>query len=381
MSTTYESDATERVDTVIIGGGQAGLSVGYHLARRGKRFVILEAHDRVGDSWRTRWDSLRLFSPAKFDGLDGMPFPSDPFYFPTKDEMASYLESYVERFGLPVRTGTRVTSLTRRGDRYVVVAGDVRLEADNVVIAMANYQRPRVPEVAAQLDPSIVQMHSSDYRNLSQLRAGGVLVVGAGNSGAEIALEAVRGGHETWISGADVGSLPYRYNGFMSRVLLMRLVFRLVFHRVLTTSTPIGRKVRPKLMHAATPLIRTKPNDLAAAGVQRVARTTGVQDGLPVLADGRVVQAANVIWCTGYHPGFSWMDLAVFDEHGDPRHERGVVRGEPGLYFVGLHFLHAMSSTMIHGVGRDADYIANVIARKPARPNQSWPLREYSLSS
>ena len=364
MRTTYQYDAPERVETVIIGGGQAGLSVGYHLARRGRRFVILEANARVGDSWRTRWDSLRLFTPARFDALDGMPFPASPGYFPTKDEMGNYLEAYVERFRLPVRTGTRVTRLSRSGDRYLVDAGGKRFEADNVVIAMATFQKPRVPAFAPELDPSIIQMHSADYRNLSQLRAGGVLVVGAANSGAEIAIEAVRGGHETWLSGPDVGSVPFQFDGFMGRAILTRLLFRVFFHRVMTLDTPIGRKVRPKLLHHAAPLIRTKPNDLAAAGVQRVGRTTGVRDGRPVLADGRVVDAANVVWCTGYHPGFSWIDLPVFDEEGEPRQDRGVVRGEPGLYFVGLHFLYAMSSTMIHGVGRDADHVAGVIASR-----------------
>jgi putative flavoprotein involved in K+ transport len=312
-----------------------------------------------------------------------MPFPASPGYFPTKDEMANYLEAYVERFRLPVRTGTRVTRLLRSGDRYLVDAGGARFEADNVVIAMSNFQKPRMPAFATELDPSIIQMHSADYRNLSQLRAGGVLVVGAANSGAEIAIETVRGGHETWLSGPDVGAVPFQFDGFLGQAVLTRLLFRVMFHRVMTLGTPIGRKVRPKLLHHAAPLIRTKPNDLAAAGVQRVARTTGVRDGRPVLADGRVVDAENVVWCTGYHPGFSWIDLPVFDEDGEPRQDRGVVRGEPGLYFVGLHFLYAMSSTMIHGVGRDADYVANAIARRPSRPAEpsAFLLGRVSLST
>jgi putative flavoprotein involved in K+ transport len=373
MRTTYEPGAPERVETVIIGGGQAGLSVGYHLARRGRRFVILEGNERIGDSWRTRWDSLRLFSPARFDALDGMPFPGSPDAFPTKDQMADYLEAYADRFQLPVRTGVRVTALSRSGDRYVVTAGDVRFEADNVVVAMATYQKPRVPDFASELDASIIQMHSSDYRNLSQLEAGGVLVVGAGNSGAEIAIEAVRAGHETWLSGPDVGALPFQFDGFLGRTVLTRLVFRGLFHRVMTLDTPVGRKVRPKLLYKAAPLIRTKPNDLTAAGVQRIGRTTGVHHGRPMLADGRVIPAANIVWCTGYHPGFSWIDLPIFDDHGEPRHNRGVVPGEPGLYFVGLHFLYAMSSTMIHGVGRDADYVAGVIAGRPPRLSADTP--------
>jgi putative flavoprotein involved in K+ transport len=146
----------ERVDTLVIGGGQAGLSVGYHLARRGLPFVILDASARIGDAWRHRWDSLRLFTPARFAGLDGLPFPAPRHSFPTKDQMADYLESYARTFNLPVRTGVRVERLSRQGPRFVAVAGDRRYEADHVVIAMANYQRPRLPSYAHELARHIV---------------------------------------------------------------------------------------------------------------------------------------------------------------------------------------------------------------------------------
>jgi putative flavoprotein involved in K+ transport len=221
-------------------------------------------------------------------------------------------------------------------------------------------------------------MHSSEYRNLAQLRPGGVLLVGAANSGAEIAIEAVRGGHPTWVAGRDVGAVPFQIDGLAARLFIRRLLFRVVFHRVLTLSTPIGRKAHPKMTRGGLPLIRTKPNDLAAAGVERVGRVVGVQGGRPVLEDGRVVDAANVIWCTGYHPGFSWIDVPVFDDDGEPRHDRGVARGEPGLYFVGLHFLYSVSSTMIHGVGRDADYVAGTIAR---RVHTVVPERAYAVTA
>lgn len=352
----------ERVQTLVIGAGQAGLSVGYHLARRGLPFLILEANQRVGDSWRSRWDSLRLFTPARFDGIAGMPFPAPRHAFPTKNEMAEYLESYAAHFALPVRTGVAVDRLAREGDRYVVTAGDRCFEAEHVVVAMATYQRRRVPPFAAELDPGIVQLHSSDYRNLAQLREGGVLIVGAGNSGAEIALEVARAGHPTWLSGRDTGQIPFRINGLAARMGLLRVVFRFVFHRVLTVDTPIGRKVRPKVVGQGAPLIRVKHRDLAAAGVERVPRTAGVRNRMPVLSDDRVLDVANVIWCTGFHPGFSWIDLPVFGSEGGPVQRRGVVPGQPGLYFVGLHFLYAMSSTMIHGVGRDAEHVAAAIA-------------------
>ena len=355
----------ERVQTIVIGGGQAGLSVGYHLARQGLPFVILDANERIGDAWRKRWDSLRLFTPARYDGLAGLPFPAPPHTFPTKDEMAAYLESYAAHFDLPVRTGVKVDRLSRQGERFLLTAGDQRFEAENVVVAMAKYQQPRVPPFAHELDPGIVQLHSSAYRNPAQLQDGDVLIVGAGNSGSEIALEAARS-HRTWMSGQDTGHVPFRIEGAGARILL-RPLFRVVFHRVLTVDTPIGRKIRPKVITRGHALIRVKPKDLAAAGIARIPKTVGVRDGLPLLEDGRVLEVANVIWCTGFHYGFSWIDLPVMGEH-EPLHERGIVPSQPGLYFVGLEFLYAFSSTMIHGVGRDAERIAKAIAARASRP-------------
>jgi putative flavoprotein involved in K+ transport len=352
---------TERIDTIVIGAGQAGLSVGYHLARRGVPFVILDAGERIGEQWRKRWDSLRLFTTARFSSLDGLPFPADADSFPTKDAMGDYLEAYARTFALPVRCGVRVERVSRLGERFLVVAGDQRFEADNVVVAMANYQRPRVPAFANELDPRIVQLHSFDYRNPAQFQEGAVLVVGAGNSGAEIALDAARA-HDTCVAGRDTGHVPFRIDGLAARLLLVRLVLRVVFHRILTVATPMGRKVRAKVLHEGGVLVRTKPRDLTAAGITRVPRVAGVRNGSPLLEDGRVLDVANVVWCTGFHPGFSWIDLPVFGPDGEPQHDRGVVSSEPGLYFVGLHFLFAMSSVMIHGVGRDAERIADRIS-------------------
>jgi putative flavoprotein involved in K+ transport len=359
----------ERHDVIVIGGGQAGLSIGYHLARLNISHVVLDAHERIGDSWRQRWDSLRLFTPAGYDGLDGMPFPAPSHSFPTKDDMADYLMTYAKRFNLPVRNGVKVDRVTRIGNRYLVSASELRFEADHVVVAMANYQKPKLPEFARQLDPNIIQLHSSDYRNLSQLREGGVLVAGAGNSGAEIAIEVARS-HQTWMAGRDVGYLPFRLNGFLGRHVLSHLVLGFVFNHVLTAGTPIGRRVRPKAMHRAAPLIRVKPRDLTAAGVKRVPRVTGVRDGKPVLENGQVLAITNVIWCTGFNPAFSWIELPVFNDKGELQHERGIVTSEPGLYFVGLHFLYAMSSPMIQGVGRDARYVAERIVARLQSPAQ-----------
>jgi len=352
----------ERIGTLVIGGGQAGLSVGYHLKQRGLPFLILDASSRIGDAWRKRWDSLRLFTPARFSGLDGMPFPGPSTYFPTKEEMADYLEAYAARFDLPVRTDARVERLTRENGRFVALTRDARIEAGNVIVAMADEQRPNVPVFAGDLDPGIRQLHSAHYCNPGQLQEGSVLVVGAGNSGADIAME-LAAERKIWMSGPDVGHVPFRIEPKLAQWILVPFVLRVVFHRLLTVHTPLGRKVRPKKLRMGDALVRVKPKDLERAGIERVPRTTGTRDGFPVLDDGRVLEPANVIWCTGFEAGFDWIDLPV---HGakEPLHERGVVPSQPGLYFVGLRFLHSVSSSMIHGVGRDAERIAKLVAAR-----------------
>jgi len=355
--------ARETYHTIVIGGGQAGLSVGYYLALQRRPFLILDAGERVGDVWRRRWDSLRLFTPAMFDGLAGMKFPAPAFSFPTKDEMADYLETYARTFQLPVRTGVRVERVTRSGDRYLVDAGAQRFEAEHVVVAMSSYQVPRVPAFAKDLRRDIRQLHSSQYRNLDQLKPGGVLLIGAGNSGAEIAMEVARR-HPIWLAGRDTGHVPFRIDGWPARLFLLRFLFRFVFHRLLTVRTPMGRRARQQMFTQGSPLIRVGPKQLEAAGVLRVPKVRGVVNGLPVLEDGRVLDVQNVIWSTGFGNGLSWIDLPIFEPNGEPRHQSGIAVDEPGLYFVGLHFLYSLSSTMIHGLARDAKRIADTIGAR-----------------
>ena len=355
--------SVEVLDTVIIGGGQAGLATGYHLKRRGLPFVILDAQERVGDAWRTRWDSLRLFTPARYDKLPGLAFPGPAWSFPTKDEMGDYLESYAERFDLPVRTRVSVDRLSREGDRYIISASDRRIEADRVVVSTGANRVPKVPAFAPQLDPGILQMHSSDYRNPAQLRDGGVLLVGVGNSGAEIAFELSRT-HRTWLAGKESGQIPVRHGTIRARLGFR--VFRFIGHHVLTLGTPIGRRALPKLDTKAAPLIRVRKKELLRAGVQRIPSVAGVQDGIPLLHDGQALDVENVIWCTGFRQDFGWIDLPVFGEDGRPEHDRGVVPSEPGLYFVGLIGQYSLSSDVIPGAGRDAGYVAEKIAsRRP----------------
>ena len=356
---------SERFETVIVGGGQAGLVTGYHLARRGRPFVILDAGARIGDPWRERWDSLKLYSPAAYDGLPGMRFPARRTAYPTAREMADYLEAYARHFDLPVRSSTAVETLSKDGDRYLVTAGARTFEAQNVVVATGVMQKPFVPSFASELDPRIRQLHSSGYRNLSQLQEGGVLVVGASHSGSDIAYETAAT-HPTTLSGVDTGQLPVPIESRRGRLGFRALFF--VGSHVLTADTPMGRKARSHIRHGGAPLLRYRRKDLLAAGVERtLARTAGVHDGRPVLDDGRVLDVQNVVWCTGFRPDYSWIDIPLdVGDDGYPMQYRGAVDSAPGLYFVGMLFLHSFASMLIAGSARDAERVATHIATRRA---------------
>lgn len=354
------SGCAVRVETLVIGGGQAGLAVGYYLMKANRPFLIVDANARIGDPWRNRWDALRLFTPAHYSSLPGWSFPAPRRSYPTKDEVAAYLEAYADRFQLPVRTGVHIDHLGKDDDRFVATSAEGRIEADHVVVASGAYHSPRIPDIAADLDPAIRQLHSSAYRNPSQLRDGPVLVVGAGNSGAEIAWD-VSATHHTWLSGRDVGHLPWRLETTWDMLLTPLVWF--VGSRVITMRTPIGRRARSKLVTRGAPLERVQPKDLATAGVERIPRTVAVAGGAPVVEGGRTVDAANVIWCTGFRSELPWIHLGVFADDGEPIHDRGVSIREPGLYFVGRFFLSSMTSALIGGVGSDAARIATHIER------------------
>lgn len=256
----------QQLGTVVIGGSQAGLAVGYHLKQRGLPFVILDENGRVGAAWRKRWDSLHLFTPARYNGLPGMAFPGLPGAYPTKDETADYLEAYAGAFELPVRTGVRVDRLARSGDRFEVKCGQQVLFAENVVVATGAFNNPRVPSFAHELGKSIVQLHSKEYRNPSQVQKGAVLVVGAGNSGAEIAIELARH-HQTWLSGPDTGQEPARAGSRLDHLLTPMMWF--VATR-LTVKTALGRKLRDHFLDPprGIPLGRVRRKDFAPAGIK-----------------------------------------------------------------------------------------------------------------
>lgn len=365
QTTTIQSGRIERFGTVIVGGGQSGLALGYHLARQNQSFIILDGHQRLGDRWRGHYDSLRLYSPAKYDALPGMRFPAPRHSFPTSRQMADYLESYATRYALPVRCGITVDRVSRDGDQYVVSAGDDCYIADNVVIATGAQQLPKVPEFATELDPGIRQLHSAEYRNPTQLRPGGVLVVGAAHSGGDIALEVSRSQH-TWLAGPVRGQIPFRIEGRPARMILKGMWF--AANHVLTERTPIGRKLRTEVRSHGGPLLRVRLPDLSAAGVEyHAGKVIGVRDGLPQIENGPLLDVANVIWCTGFRRDDRWIELPVFDPDGWPRQRRGVVPDAPGLYFLGLRFQYSFASMLIGGVGRDAGYVGRHIARRNSR--------------
>jgi len=345
--------------TIVIGGGQAGLAAGYFLSRQGSNFLILDENKTTGASWRNRWDSLRLFTPSQFNGLPGMPFPKPAYTFPTKDEVADYLEEYARQFQLPVQNGVKVEGLSRDDQGYRLSTDASSISARNVVVATGAYHKAYIPSLAIQLDPAILQWHSSAYCNPQQVPVQNVLVVGAGNSGAEISLELARAGKRVWLAGRNVGHIPADTLG---KALGGRPYWWFI-SRVLSVDTPIGRKMRSNVLYHGSPLIRANRQLVAGAGVEVTPRVSGIQAGKPLLDDGRSLPVEGVIWATGFRPDFTWIDLPVFDEYGYPRHQRGVVQDALGLYFVGLHFQTALSSALLGGVSTDASYIVAKIAQ------------------
>ncbi|MFL5613069.1 MAG: flavin-containing monooxygenase [Gemmatimonadaceae bacterium] len=348
----------ERYETAVVGGGQSGLAVGYHLSARDVDFTILGDEQRVGDNWRERWDSLRLFTPARYSGLPGMPFPATPSHLADKEEVADYLERYAERFDLPVQLDTRVSRLTWNGELFHIDMdrSATVIEAENVIVATGAFQRPRVPAVSRRLSPAIHQLHSSEYRNPFELPDGQVLVVGAGNSGAQIALELSQS-RKVWLAGRDTGHMPRR--------LLGRDVFDWLWPvmRRATTATRLGQRMRRSIQSSADALIGIPERTLREAGVTRVERLENERDGMPLCGDV-VLEPSVIVWCTGFSPDYSWIDLPVFGADGFPRHERGIVAEAPGLYFLGLRFQHRLNSSLLGGVGDDAKFIADMVSRR-----------------
>jgi putative flavoprotein involved in K+ transport len=285
--------------------------------------------------------------------------------FPTKDDMADYLEQYAARFQLPVRSATRVTEVINAGETFAVQTDHGPYLADRVVIATGASQHPRIPPFAADLDPSIRQFHSADYHLPAQFADGDVLVVGAGNSGTDIALEAART-HRTYLAGRHPGQVPIDIDSRWARPIIPLAMF--AFKHVLTLRTPMGRAKRADLRNNGVPLTRNKLKQLDAAGISRVGRIIGTRDGRPLTVNGVVLDVPTVVWCTGYRTDYPWLRLPDIGDDGRPRHHRGIVDTHPGLYFIGLEFQFALASATLHGLDRDTRYIVRQITQQRRSP-------------
>jgi putative flavoprotein involved in K+ transport len=341
------------LDVLVIGGGQAGLAIGHNLARTGLRFQIVDAGDRVGDSWRSRWDSLRLFTPAQYANLPGLPFPAARDIYPSKDDVANYLEVYAKGFELPVVSGANVTSLVSSRVRgYIAQAGTETLEARQVVVATGPFQVPLVPTFARNLDADVHQLHSADYQRPQAIPPGRVLVVGAANSGCQIA-EELSATHSVELStGQRIPTIPQRPFGrdvwwWASRARLDKV----------TADSRLGRKLSGRDQR-----IGTSPRQLARRhGVRIRPRVTAAAGRTVTFADGAGSESDTVIWATGYRADHSWINVdAAKDESGRIRHSRGVTSA-PGLYMLGLTWQHTRGSALLGWVGADAAYITGQI--------------------
>jgi putative flavoprotein involved in K+ transport len=348
----------QQTEVIVVGGGQAGLAAGYYLKRAGIPFLILEANQRLGESWRRRWDSLELFTVARYSALPGLKFPGDPEHFPGKEEVADYLEDYAREFELPVRLGSPVTSLERSNGGYRIETGSSTgelgpYEANQVIVASGAYQRPQAPTIAEKL--SVTHLHSAEYRNPEQIPDGDVLVVGAANSGAGIA-EDLAASHRVYLSrGTRLPSLPRR--------LLGKSLHWWGDHLGLigaSLDSWRGRTQRGDL------LVGQSLRRLARRhGVTLVGRTVEAEGRSVRFEDGRAIEVDAVIWATGFHPDYSWIRVPVLDEHGAPRHRRGVTEA-PGLYFLGMKNQYSRGSSLIYWVKDDAQYIVERVRAAPS---------------
>jgi putative flavoprotein involved in K+ transport len=344
------------LDVLVIGGGQAGLAMGYHLAQRGLRFQIVESGPELGSAWRSRWDSLRLFTPGAYDNLPGLPFPAAADSYPGKDDVADYLAAYAAEWDLPVRLDTTVTSLARAGDGgYLVKAGADALEAGQVVVATGAFQQPFIPPVAAELAPGVHQLHSADYRRPAQLPPGRVLVVGAANSGCQIALELSATRTVDLAVGTRIPTVPQRPLGrdvwwWGSRLRVDRV----------TAESRLGRRLSGR-----DQIVGTGPKQLARRhGITVRPRVQAVAERSITFADGTHVEYDAVVWATGFTTDDSWVDVPdATDERGRLQQVRGITPA-PGLYTLGRIWQHNRGSALLGWVGDDAAFLAEHIAAR-----------------
>ncbi|RAX51246.1 potassium transporter Trk [Arthrobacter sp. AQ5-05] len=350
--------------TIIVGAGHCGLSMAHELGKSGEDHIVLDSGPAPGSSWRSRWDSLQLFTPAAHDGLPGRRFPARGSVLPAAGAVADYLESYAEAFGLPIHSSTTVTGMDiGAAGGFTVHTTDGTFTADRVVVATGVHQAPKIPAFAARISAATTQLHSSEYRNPQMLPEGPVAVVGFGTSGAQIACE-LAAGRQVTLCGKPTAHVPGALIHFAPAL------YWLLVHRILTRSTPAGRKVAKGFLAHGAPLIGLTADDVDSAGVIRAGKIAEVRDGVMVAQDGKVVEASTIIWATGYRPDFSWINGLEVDGSGYPFHQRGISTRVPGLGFLGLPFQYGLTSGIIGGAGRDARYLAR---RLPHRAATSSP--------
>jgi putative flavoprotein involved in K+ transport len=332
-------------DILVIGAGQAGLALGYHLARAGADFLHIDASARVGDVWRERWDSLRLFTPRRYDALPGAVLPGDPDGYPGKDEVADHLESYAERFDLPVHLGCRVTAVrARRSEGFTVDTTTGSYRARQLVVATGPFTTPSVPGCAGDLDARVQQLHSSAYRNPGQLRGHRVLVVGGGNTGVQIADELSRAGRQVTLAVPELGpALPQR--------ILGADLFWWLDHLGAMSISGAGRLGR-RLSHQ-NPIIGTDLRELRRR-VTLAGRVIDVLDDHVVFADATSAAFDAVVWATGFRPHYPWLQVPVLDPAGVPIQREGA-SPVAGIWFLGLPWQRNRGSALLGWVGRDAE--------------------------
>ena len=345
---------SESLDTVIVGGGQAALALGFFLKQQGREFTILEAASETAAAWRRRWDSLTLFTPARHDSLPGRPFPGDPGRCPTRDEVVEYLTDYARDFDLPVELDNRVTRVSLRDGRWCVEVGERVIAASNVVVATGPFQTPRLPlGLSAQLPPRVQQLHSTEYQRPAEIRGETVLVVGGGNTGYQIA-EELAADREVHLA---IGSrqLP------MPTHLLGRDVFS-VLERLgamrKTVDSPLGRRMKER-----ETLVGYGPKAARRRGIAMHGRAASVSGDAVGFTDGSMVRPDAVIWATGFHRDHRFVDAPVFDDQGNVVQRRGVTPAA-GLYFLGLPWMHTRGSALLGWVRHDAAHIAEHIAAR-----------------
>jgi putative flavoprotein involved in K+ transport len=358
-------------EVVVVGAGQAGLTIGYYLARQRRRFTILERSDSIAPAWRERWESLTLFTPRRYSSLPGMPFPGDPDGYPTRDEVIQYLERYAETFELPIELNSSVRRLSREDGRFILDVDGRTITADEVVVATGPFQTPYVPELAKDLDPDVWQVHSTGYRRPNDVRDGTVLVVGGGNTGFQIAKELSATSKIILSVGTRQKPLPQRLAG---RDLFWWLTKTGLIHK--TVESRLGQRLKDR-----DTLIGSSPREITRRyGVELKPRATAVSGRTVRFEDGSEVEVHAVIWATGYRPDYSWIDLPIFDEHGRLRHRRGVA-DVPGLYFLGLTWQHTRGSALIGWVKKDAEFIAELIGAFHEANKQAEPQRDVEKAA